>query len=106
MTITKPQPVQCQSLAEIREQIDRMDRLIVPLLAERLAYVTQAAGFKPTRADVVVPWRVEDVVEKAKAHAGVCEMDLVTVESVYRALVAASIAHEERVWDRLHKEDC
>lgn len=104
MTMTKPQPVQCQSMSEIREQIDRMDRLIVPLLAERLAYVTQAAGFKPTRADVVVPWRVEDVVEKAKSHAAACEMDLEAIEAIYRALVAASIAHEERVWDALHEK--
>lgn len=105
MTSPKTQAVQCHSMSEIREQIDRMDRLIVPLLAERLAYVSQAAGFKPTRADVVVPWRVEDVVAKAKSHAEECGMDLTAIEAMYRALVAASIAHEERVWDSLHTKE-
>ncbi|SIT10837.1 chorismate mutase [Insolitispirillum peregrinum] len=105
MTLTKPQAVQCQSLTEIREQIDRMDRLIVPLLAERLSYVAQAAAFKPTRADAVVPWRVEDVVSKAKSHAAECGMDLPTIEAIYRALVAASIAHEEQVWDTLNTKE-
>jgi isochorismate pyruvate lyase len=89
-------------MTEIREQIDRMDRELVPLMAERLAYVAQAAQFKETRADVVVPWRVEDVVAKAKSHAQACGMDLVAIEAMYRALVAASIAHEEREWDRIH----
>ncbi len=105
MSVTPQQVVTCHSMTEIREQIDRMDRLIVPLLAERLSYVAQAAQFKETRADVVVPWRVEDVVAKAKAHAEVCQMDLVTIEAVYRSLVAASIAHEEKVWDQIHTNE-
>lgn len=96
------QPVTCANMDEIRAQIDRMDRLIVPLLAERLDYVAQAARFKPTREDVVVPWRIEDVVEKARARAREVGMDEATVEQVYRALVDAYIAHEARQWDRLH----
>lgn len=96
-----PTPVKCNNMDEVRAQIDRMDKMIVPLLAERLCYIAQAAGFKPTRADVVVPWRIEDVVNKAKAVASQCDMDLETVEAVYRALVDASIAFEAREWDRL-----
>lgn len=94
-------PVTCRNMEEIRTQIDRMDRMIVPLLAERLNYVAQAAQFKPTRADVVVPWRIEDVVAKAKARAREVGMDEETVETVYRALVDAYIAHEAKEWDRL-----
>lgn len=98
-------PVTCRNMDQIREQIDRMDRMIVPLLAERLNYVAQAAQFKPTRADVVVPWRIEDVVAKAKARAREVGMDEATVETVYRALVDAYIAHEAAQWDRLHADE-
>ena len=37
--------VHCHTLEEVRTQIDRLDRQIVTLLAERGAYVAQAARF-------------------------------------------------------------
>jgi isochorismate pyruvate lyase len=37
---------QCQNLDEVRTQIDRIDRALVSLLAERGLYVKQAARFK------------------------------------------------------------
>ncbi len=40
--------VTCDSLEQVRENIDRLDRQIVGLIAERGAYVSQAAGFKKT----------------------------------------------------------
>jgi isochorismate pyruvate lyase len=95
-------PADCASMDDIRAQIDRLDRRIVPLLAERLGFVGRAAAFKETRAEVVVPWRVEEVVAKATALAEAAGADTAAVEAIYRALVAASIAHEEREWDRLH----
>lgn len=97
-----PRPVKCTTMDEVRAQIDRMDQMIVPLLAERLCYIAQAAAIKPTRADVVVPWRIEDVVSKAKARAAECDMDLATIETIYRALIDASIAFEGREWDAIN----
>ena len=38
--------VQCASLDEVRQQIDRVDRELVALVAERGNFVRQAAGFK------------------------------------------------------------
>lgn len=40
--------VNCTSLEQVREHIDGLDRKIVSLIAERGAYVSQAAGFKKT----------------------------------------------------------
>ena len=53
----------CASLDEVRSNIDRLDREIVRLLAERGKYVLQAARFKKTKADVHAPERVEQVSE-------------------------------------------
>ena len=41
-----PKPVTCKNLQEVRDNIDRLDAIIVPLLAERIGYVLQAAQFK------------------------------------------------------------
>lgn len=38
--------IECSSIEQAREQIDRLDQSIVHLLAERGAYVRQAARFK------------------------------------------------------------
>lgn len=104
MTMTQPPEVRpCRSLAEVRAEIDRLDRQLVPLLAERAGYVAQAAGFKPTRAQVVIPERIEDVVAKARASAAETGMDLQLIEDIYRALIDAHIRFEERQWDRLNQ---
>ncbi len=79
----------CTSLDEVRVQIDRLDRAIVELLAERGQYVRQAAQFKKTSADVHAPKRVEQVIAKVRALAGEFGGDADVVERVYRAMIAA-----------------
>jgi isochorismate pyruvate lyase len=86
--------VECKSLDEVRANIDRLDRAIIPLLAERGAYVLQAARFKPNVADVPAPARVEDVIQHvmrlAHEHGAIPDV----VEKTYRAMIAAFIAAE------------
>lgn len=79
----------CESLDDVRTQIDRLDRAIVELLAERGQYVRQAARFKKTSADVQAPKRVEQVIAKVRALAGEFGGDAEVVERVYRAMIAA-----------------
>jgi isochorismate pyruvate lyase len=43
------QAIHCNTVQEVRNQIDRHGTLIVNLLAERTDYVFQAARFKNTR---------------------------------------------------------
>jgi isochorismate pyruvate lyase len=91
-----------KSLAQVRAAIDAMDEKIVPLLCERLYYVTQAAQFKPSEAGVVVVPRVEEVVNNAKRIAAKNSGKTSTVEVIYRALIDASTLDEQRHWRALH----
>ena len=86
----------------LRAAIDELDRRIVPLLVERTARVRSAAAFKPTREAVVVPWRIEDVVAKAAAHAQAAGADPAAIALMYRAIVDISIGEEAKAWDALH----
>jgi isochorismate pyruvate lyase len=79
----------CQSLDEVRANIDRLDRLIVPLLAERETYVREAARFKASAAAVVVPARVEEVVSRAQAQASALGASPVAIDRIYRAIIDA-----------------
>lgn len=93
--------VNCNSLGEVRENIDRLDRQIVSLLAERGGYVKQAARFKKTTDDVKAPQRVEQVIAKVVSlSAEVGAIPSVT-EAVYRAMIAAFISAELAEHDAL-----
>jgi isochorismate pyruvate lyase len=95
----------CASLAEVRAEIDRLDRLIVPLLAERAGYVLQAARFKSRAEEVPAPARVEEVVAKVRALAAEAGADPALIEAIYRPMIAAFIASEMPEFERLHRGD-
>jgi isochorismate pyruvate lyase len=84
----------CNSLEDVRSNIDRIDRDIVALLAERGSYVKQAAKFKKTSDDVKAPQRVEQVINKVVGLS--CELDAnpKVIEAVYRAMISAFIEAE------------
>lgn len=92
-------------MAEVREEIDRVDRLIVPLLIERLGYIAQAGHIKADRDTVRDNWRIEDVVSKAKAAAAEQGGNTSYIEDIYRHLIEWSINHEFTVWDTAHEKD-
>lgn len=95
--------ITCASLAEIRQNIDRLDTLIVPLLCQRLHFVTQAANFKPSVAGVVVPSRVEEIILRVRGAAAGLGASPDTIERVYRNIIDAFTADEQRHWQALHK---
>ncbi len=86
--------VSCNSLNEVRDNIDKIDRKIVELLAQRGTLVTQAASFKKTTDEVKAPNRVEQVIAKVTALAQEHGANPAVVESVYRAMISAFIEAE------------
>ncbi|MGO2449837.1 chorismate mutase [Pseudomonas taetrolens] len=86
--------VNCTSLEQVREHIDGLDRKIVSLIAERGAYVSQAAGFKKDSEAVKAPQRVEQVIAKVRSLAQELGANADITESVYRAMIAAFIQQE------------
>ncbi|KTB55512.1 chorismate mutase [Pseudomonas allii] len=86
--------VNCTSLEEIRTHIDRLDRQIVTLLAERGAYVSQAARFKKDTDSVKAPQRVEQVIAKVREISQAVGANPEVTEQVYRAMIAAFIQQE------------
>ncbi len=98
-----PEAQKCHSLDDVRENIDRLDEIIVPLLAERIGYVLQAAQFKETRGDVRIPKRIEFIVDRVRAFAEKEGMDPAMAETIYRHIMEESIAREELRWDELNR---
>jgi isochorismate pyruvate lyase len=84
----------CNSIEEVRDNIDRIDRQIVLLLAERGGYVKQAARFKKTTDDVKAPQRVEQVISKVTALSEELGVNPAVTEQVYRAMISGFINAE------------
>lgn len=93
---------QSASLAEVRDNIDRLDRQLVALIAERGAYVRQAAGFKKSAEEVPAPQRVAQVLAKVGALAVELGADPAVVDATWRAMIAAFIDAERLAQAALH----
>lgn len=97
-----PRIAPCASLAEVRLHIDRLDRQLVALIAERGAYVRQAAGFKKTADEVPAPQRVAQVLAKVNAMAQETGAEPAVVDATWRAMIAAFIDSERQHQASLH----
>ena len=92
----------CQTLADVRQEIDQLDRQIVTLLVERTTYVARAGQLKPNKAQVVDPERINAVIAKARQTAQSLSGNPDVVEAIYRAMIDAFIAFENGEWDKSH----
>jgi len=86
-------------MTDIRREIDRVDRALVALLAERQAYIERAAELKSAREAVRDEARIEDVVAKVLAEAEKEGLQPAIAEPVWRLLIERSIAYELERFD-------
>ena len=85
----------CENMTEVRAEIDRVDRALVDLLAERWTYVDRAWVFKRSPDEASVPWRNRDVIEKVKARAETAGMPPEMAEALWRLIIGWGIQYEE-----------
>lgn len=87
-------PVECLTIDEVRSEIDRIDRVIVSLLAERHAYVHSIMRFKQNEADVHAPRRQAQVIALRRQWAEAENLDPDLIETLYRTLIEHFVAEE------------
>jgi len=80
-----------ETLDDVRRKIDRLDRRIVELIAERQSCVAMAGALKKDEQAVRAPGRVEEVIAKVRGLAVDAGASPKVVERTYRELVAAFI---------------
>jgi isochorismate pyruvate lyase len=93
-------PSACQSMTEVRQGVDALDRALVALLAERQRYMDAAARIKPNRDAVFDQARIDDVVAKVLVSADAHRLSPQIAEPVWRLLIDRCIAHEFSTYDR------
>lgn len=91
-------PSACESLAEVRGQIDSIDEEIIRLIGERAGYVKAAARFKDSEHTVAAPERFAAMLEARRAWAQREGLSPDVIESLYRELVRYFIDEEKTHW--------
>ena len=96
-------PAECETMADVRAEIDRLDVDLVALFAQRVGYIDRAAQIK---AGVAMPARVvdrvEEVVANVRRHAETHGLPPDKIEKLWRKLIDWSIEREET---QLGKDD-
>lgn len=90
-----------ETMADVRHEVDRIDRILVSLLEERQSFMDAAARIKGARKAVLDRPRIEDVVSKVKAEAERQGLSPAIAEPVWRTLIDRCIAYEFESFDRL-----
>ena len=102
--IMAKKPEDCQTMLEVREGVDAIDRELVRLLVTRQGYMHAAARIKPNREAVYDEPRIEDVVSKVLAEAKIQGLSPDIAEPVWRKLIERCIAHEFGAWDQTREK--
>ncbi len=94
----------CETMADVRRNIDALDQRIVALMAERSGYVAQAARIKQNANQVHDQARIDFIVERVKAMAHAQGAPEAVVEAAYRAMIDAFIEFEHGEFQRLRAQ--
>ncbi len=87
-------PEECNSIEEIRREIDRIDRSIVQALGERAAYVHRIVAFKRSVQDVHAQERQQAMWADRRRWAQEQGLDPDMVEALFRGVVAHFVEKE------------
>ena len=94
-------PGECQSIDQVRAEIDRIDREILALLGRRAGYVHAAARFKMTEEAVAAPDRQAAMFRVRREWAAAEDLDPEFIERLYRELIAYFVEREREHWKTL-----
>ena len=91
----------CTTMQDVRRHIDALDDILVPLLVQRTGYMTQAARIKNDANQVRDEERIEAIVARVRARAAQEGGQPDVIEAIYRSMMEAYIAFEQREFARL-----
>lgn len=93
--MTHRAPEDCTSMDHVRAEIDRLDVDLVELIAQRYGYVDRAWQLKKNPEDATVPWRIQQVIDKVRAHAMERGLPPELAEAIWRQMIGWFIQYEE-----------
>lgn len=90
-------PQDCQSKEDVRAELDRIDRALLELFAERHRYVTRVAEIKTEPHEAYDPTRIEAIISKQRARADELDLDEDQAELIWRTLISWNVNYEKGI---------
>src|SRR5690606_8803134 len=90
-------PAESETKEDVRAEIDRIDRALIELTAERHAYVTRMAWIKTHQNEANDPARMEGVIGKVRERALAHDLDQDQAELIWRRLIDWNINYEKGI---------
>ncbi len=103
MTLAINKVKSCTTMQDVRREVNALDDVLVPLLVERVGYMTQAARIKQGAEQVRDEARIAAIVARVRERAQAEGGDADVIEAIYRSLMEACIAYEHREFARLRE---
>lgn len=98
-------PETCESIEDIRAEIDAIDHDILRLLGLRFGFAKATVRFKSNPSEIVAQSRYDQVIAKRRAMAVENGLDPDIIEKIYRTLMNHFIEQEmqllrKKEWDK------
>ena len=91
-------PEHCESIEDVRQGIDALDRGIIARLGRHVRYVEAAARIKTCESDVRAPHRQRMMLAERRRWAEESGLDPDVIEDIYRTLISYFIDREMQRW--------
>jgi isochorismate pyruvate lyase len=105
-TYMQRRPDECENMDHVRAEIDRLDNLLVDLVAERFGYVDRAWKIKQQKQNegAVVPWRIQQVINHVRERAVSKGLPPELAEALWRQMIGWFVQYEEEQLDEARVE--
>lgn len=90
-------PAECTTKKDVRDELDRIDEILVTLFAERHKYVTRMAALKTNPQEAAVPERIAAIIKKVRAQADELNLDVDQAELIWQTLIDWNINYEKGI---------
>jgi len=97
-------PEECQSIEEVRECIDALDREMIRLIRDRLEYARAIVRFKSDEEGIIARPRYESVLRERRKLAMEKGLDPDVIERMYRIMMDYFIEEELKIFRNNNKK--
>jgi isochorismate pyruvate lyase len=91
-------PEDCESIQDVRQSIDALDREVIGLIGRRARYVEAATRFKCDEQSVLAPERQRAMLADRRLWAEKTGLNPDVIEEIYRTLVSYFVDREMQQW--------
>lgn len=87
-------PKECESIEEIRKEIDKIDKQIISLFSKRQQYVKEIVKYKKDETGIIAQVRKDHVILQRRDWAAEEGLNPDTFEKIYTLLIESNIKLE------------